>query len=116
MRILLTGAEGQLGRVVRSGFGAHQVIAPSEAELDICDRRQVEAALDRARPDLLLNAAAYTDVDGAETDAGSWPSPETPAVPGSWRPATERRGIPILHISTDYVFRRGGRASLPRAR
>ena len=68
MRILLTGAEGQLGRVVRSGFGSHEVIAPSETELDICNRRKVDEALDRARPDLLLNAAAYTDVDGAESD------------------------------------------------
>ena len=103
MRILLTGAEGQLGRVVQLGFGTHQVIAPSEADLDICERRQVEAALDQVRPDLLLNAAAYTDVDGAETDpeaafAGNARGPGILAV------ATERRGIPILHISTDYVF------------
>ncbi len=103
MRVLITGAEGQLGRVVRSGFGTHEVIAPSEAELDICDRRQVEDALDQARPDLLLNAAAYTDVDGAESDpeaafAGNARGPGILAV------ATERRGIPILHLSTDYVF------------
>ena len=103
MKILVTGAEGQLGSVVRSGFGAHQVIAPSEADLDICDRRQVEAALDQARPDLLLNAAAYTNVDGAESD------PEAAFAvnargPGILAVATERRGIPILHLSTDYVF------------
>jgi dTDP-4-dehydrorhamnose reductase len=103
VRVLLAGAEGQLGRVLRSGFGTHEMIAPSEAELDICDRRQVEAALDQARPDLLLNAAAYTDVDGAETDleaafAGNARGPGNLAV------ATERRGIPILHLSTDYVF------------
>ena len=103
MKILLAGAEGQLGSVVRSGFGAHQVIAPSETDLDICDRRQVEATLDRARPDLLLNAAAYTDVDGAESE------PEAAFAvnargPGILAVATERRGIPILHISTDFVF------------
>jgi dTDP-4-dehydrorhamnose reductase len=103
VRILLTGAEGQLGRVVCSGFGDHQVIAPSEADLDICERRQVEAALGRERPDLLLNAAAYTDVDGAETHeelafAGNAHGPEILAQ------ATERRGVPILHVSTDYVF------------
>lgn len=103
MRILLAGAEGQLGRVVQSGFGSHQVIAPSEADLDICDRRKVEEALDRVRPDLLFNAAAYTDVDGAETDpeaafAGNARGPGILAV------ATERCGIPLLHISTDFVF------------
>jgi len=103
VRVLLTGAEGQLGRVVQSGFGTHRVIAPSEADLDICERRQVEAALDQVRPDLLLNAAAYTDVDGAETH------PEAAFTgnargPGILAVATERRGIPILHISTDYVF------------
>mgnify|MGYP001814915977 CR=1 FL=1 len=103
MRVLITGAEGQLGRVVQSGFGAHQVVAPRESELDICDRRQVEEALDAVRPDLLLNAAAYTDVDGAESDpeaafAGNARGPGILAV------ATAPRGIPILHISTDYVF------------
>jgi dTDP-4-dehydrorhamnose reductase len=103
VRILLTGAEGQLGRVICSGFGAHQVIAPSEAELDICDRRQVEAALDQARPDLLLNAAAYTDVDGAESHA-EMAFAGNARGPGILSEATERRGIPILHVSTDYVF------------
>jgi dTDP-4-dehydrorhamnose reductase len=63
----------------------------------------VEAALDQARPDLLLNAAAYTDVDGAESE------PEAAFAvnarsPGILAVATERRGIPILHVSTDYVF------------
>jgi len=103
VRILLTGAEGQLGQIICSGFGDHRVIAPKEADLDICDRRQVEAALDGARPDLLLNAAAYTDVDGAETHeeqafAGNARGPEILAQ------ATEQREIPILHVSTDYVF------------
>jgi dTDP-4-dehydrorhamnose reductase len=103
VRILLAGADGQLGRAVRSGFGTHQVIAPREADLDICDRRRVEAALDEARPDLLLNAAAYTDVDGAESD------PEAAFAvnargPGILAAATAGRAIPILHVSTDYVF------------
>jgi dTDP-4-dehydrorhamnose reductase len=89
--------------VVRSGFGSHRVIAPPEAELDICDPARVEAALDRALPDLVLNAAAYTDVDGAETDAeaafaGNARGPQILAA------ATARRGISLLHISTDYVF------------
>jgi dTDP-4-dehydrorhamnose reductase len=110
VRILLTGAEGQLGRVVRSGFGTHQVIAPPEAELDICNPRMVEAALDSTRPDLLFNAAAYTDVDSAESDpegafAGNARGPAILAA------ATERRGIPILHFSTDYVF--DGKAGRP---
>jgi dTDP-4-dehydrorhamnose reductase len=103
VRVLLTGAEGQLGRVVRSGFGAHQVIAPPEADLDICNPGLVEAALDETRPDLLFNAAAYTDVDGAETDpdAAFAGNARGPAILAA---ATGRRGIPILHISTDYVF------------
>jgi dTDP-4-dehydrorhamnose reductase len=103
VKILLTGAEGQLGRVIRSGFGIHRVIAPREAELDIRDRCQVEAALEGTRPDLLLNAAAYTDVDGAESE------PEAAFAVNAHAPeilaaATERRGIAMLHISTDYVF------------
>lgn len=103
MRILLTGAEGQLGRVVQSGFGGHQVIAPDEAELDICDRRQVEEALDRVRPDLLFNAAAYTDVDGAESDREAAFAGNARG-PGVLAAATGGRGIPLLHISTDFVF------------
>jgi len=103
VRVLLTGAEGQLGRVIQSGFGTHQVVAPRESELDICDPRQVEAALDRSGPELLLNAAAYTDVDGAESDpeAALAGNARGPAILAA---ASERRGIPILHLSTDYVF------------
>jgi dTDP-4-dehydrorhamnose reductase len=89
--------------VVQSGFGAHQVIAPREADLDICERHQVEAALDQTRPDLLLNAAAYTDVDGAESDREAAFAGNARG-PGILAAATGRRGIPILHISTDYVF------------
>jgi dTDP-4-dehydrorhamnose reductase len=102
VRVLLTGAEGQLGRVVRSGFGAHQVIAPPEADLDICGPGLVETALDEARPDLVFNAAAYTDVDGARTDQAAFAgNARGPAILAA---ATGRRGIPILQISTDYVF------------
>ena len=103
MRILLTGAGGQLGHAVESVFTRHEVVARAHAALDVADAAAVEAALGEARPDLLLNAAAYTAVDRAEdepeaADRATRLGPRVLAV------ATVRRGIPLVHVSTDYVF------------
>ena len=103
MRILLTGASGQLGHAVRRVFSRHEVVARAHTALDVADVSGVEAALDETRPDLLLNAAAYTAVDRAEDEPeaayrANREGPRALAV------ATARRGIPLLHVSTDYVF------------
>ena len=103
MRILLTGAAGQLGRALGPALRGHDRIALDRGSLDITDLGAVRAAVEAHRPDLLLNAAAYNDVDGAESQ------PETAfrvnAVgPRNLALATAERSAAILHVSTDYVF------------
>jgi dTDP-4-dehydrorhamnose reductase len=103
VRILLAGAGGQLGLAVRDVFVRHALAPRTHAELDIAEPASVEAALDAFAPELVLNAAAYTAVDKAEAE------PEAAyrvnqAGPRALALATARRGIPLLHVSTDYVF------------
>lgn len=104
MRVLITGARGQVGhellRLAPTGF---EVVGLGSAELDISDKAAVEREIDRLRPQLIVNAAAYTAVDKAESE------PERAYAvnrdgPANLGHAAERLGIPVLHISTDYVF------------
>ena len=103
MRILLTGAGGQLGLAVQDAFTAHQLFPRAHAELDVAEAAAVEAALAELRPELVLNASAYTAVDRAE-DEPALAHHTNQAGPRALAEATARRGIPLLHVSTDYVF------------
>ena len=69
MRLLVTGAGGMLGHdVLRAGERAgHELVGLSRAELDVTDTTAVERAIERTRPEAVINCAAWTDVDGAET-------------------------------------------------
>ncbi|MEN8182362.1 MAG: NAD(P)-dependent oxidoreductase, partial [Myxococcota bacterium] len=108
--MLLCGSAGQLGRAVQQGWNGHEIVACSHAELDILDLDAVRATLEEVRPELVLNAAAYNAVDGAQADpegafAGNALGPRNLAL------ATGERGVPLLHVSSDYVF--DGRAGRP---
>jgi dTDP-4-dehydrorhamnose reductase len=110
LRLLVTGAGGQLGQAARRVFTRHEVHACTRAELDVRDLRAVRDAVARLRPDCVLNAAGYTAVDAAESDvegafAGNALAPRHLAL------ATAEHGIPIVHVSSDYVF--DGRAGRP---
>jgi dTDP-4-dehydrorhamnose reductase len=103
VKILLTGAGGQLGDAVRATFIHHEVVAHTRQDLDACDLAAVRRALASVRPDLVLNAAGYTDVDGAEESsdeafAGNALAPRNLAL------ATAEQGLPLVHLSSDYVF------------
>ena len=105
MRLLVTGAHGMLGRAVvdcavRLG---HDVRAASRAELDIGDAEATRRALLALRPRAVVNCAAYTDVDGAESD---WQGAERVNARGAGHVATAAAevGARIVHVSTDYVF------------
>lgn len=104
MRILLTGGSGQLGAALRPVLGRlGDLMTPSRDELDLGRAESVEAGLAAMRPDLVINAGAYTDVDGAEAEQAIAVAvnAEAPAVIGRW---AARAGSVVIHVSTDYVF------------
>lgn len=81
----------------------HETVAPSRLALDICDRTAVMAAVADAAPDVVVNCAAWTDVDGAEEEpAGAMQVNGTGA--GNVAAAASATGAWTLHISSDYVF------------
>ena len=105
MRTLLTGGSGRLGTELRAELPALgvEVFAPPRAELDITRPEKISEALERYEPDVVVHAAAYTDVAGAETERGAcW----TANVGGTRNVvlALAGSGAKLVHISTDYVF------------
>ncbi len=112
MRWLVTGAGGTLGHdVVRVLEGAgEEVLAPPRSLLDVTRPDAVDAFVRGRRPDVVVNCAAYTDVDGAEAE------PErarevNAAAPGHLARACARGSARLVHISTDYVFSGRGRST-----
>jgi dTDP-4-dehydrorhamnose reductase len=103
-RVLVTGAAGQLGRALLAAApAATRVVACTRADLDIGDADAVEDTLARERPQLLINAAAYTAVDRAEDDRdAAWRG--NAEAPGHLARSCARLGIRLLHVSTDFVF------------
>ncbi len=103
MRILLTGAEGQLGRDLQEALSRHDLHPHSQRDLDVADSDAVSRTVHAIRPDWIINAAAYNDVDGAET-AAETAFAVNGAAPGYLAEAAASVGASIVHISTDYVF------------
>ena len=104
MKILLTGASGQVGyELQRSLQALGQVVAPDRSRMDLADLNQVRAVVRALRPGLIVNAAASTAVDQAESEPALAHriNAEAPAVM-----AAEARllGAAMVHYSTDYVF------------
>jgi dTDP-4-dehydrorhamnose reductase len=105
MRILITGAGGMLGQDVLKAAGAagHEAGALARSDLDITDADAVTRAVGDARPDAVINCAAWTKVDAAEgheIQAGA----VNGAGAGNVAAAAERVGAWTVHVSTDYVF------------
>lgn len=105
MRILLTGGDGQLGGELRDVATAagHHVHTTTRSDCDVANPLSVQAALDAASPDVLVNCAAWTRVDGAELDPeGAFRA--NALGPRVLAAACASRGLLIVHVSTDYVF------------
>ncbi|ETA80692.1 dTDP-4-dehydrorhamnose reductase [Youngiibacter fragilis] len=126
MRILITGAKGQLGtqlsEILKIGktelgdipecFIGAEVYGYSSKELDVSDLSAVRAAAARIKPDIIINSAAYTNVDGCETDRDR--AFRVNALgPRNLAMVAEEIGARLIHISTDYVF--SGTGNVPFA-
>lgn len=105
MKALVLGSRGQLGRELMSAEwpSGVRVVGLGRAELDITDREALERSVAELAPAIVVNAAAYTAVDRAESE------PEAAELANHHAPATlaracARQGAALIHVSTDYVF------------
>ena len=104
MTVLVSGAEGQLGQAILRVVAAEgRVIALPRRDLDVTIRDDVHEAVAAYRPDVLVNCAAWTDVDGNELDPSRARRINVDA-PAFLREACDRAGTHLVHISTDFVF------------
>jgi dTDP-4-dehydrorhamnose reductase len=104
-RLLVTGASGQLaGSFVAYGAqGKSEVSAPPEAELDITSRAAIERAFETYRPTVLVNCAAYNNVDGAEADPQAADLVNRDAV-ATLSDLCAKHAVKFVHYGSDYVF------------
>ncbi|RRA25341.1 dTDP-4-dehydrorhamnose reductase [Burkholderia cepacia] len=103
-RVLITGSNGQVGFELRRALAPlGEVIALTRGDVDLADPASLVVALDRYRPDLIVNPAAYTAVDKAESEPelARAVNAGAPGMMAQWGAA---RNVPLVHFSTDYVF------------
>lgn len=103
MRVLVTGAGGQLGHDLLEAFGDHDVVGLAHADLDVTDEPGVVAAVRDHAPDLVVHAAAFTKVDACESEPDTaW----TVNAVGTWwvARACALADAAMVYVSTDYVF------------
>lgn len=111
MKIVLFGKNGQLGwEFERSLPVLGDVVALDREELDLCDLHAVQRILSELKPDLVVNASAYTDVDRAEKDP-ELATKVNAIAPGVMAEVSRTLGAVLIHFSTDYVF--DGRGNTP---
>ena len=112
MKILITGSNGLLGHELTSILKDHTLILLSHSQLDISDSESVNKQIDSASPDIVINSAAYTQVDACESNydlaySSNALGPKNLAI------KCKELDIPLIHISTDYVFEGNEKENLP---
>lgn len=112
MKVLVTGGNGQLGRCLQDRLQCtdYEWQAPDQSKLDITDRSAIATYFKIFQPDIAINAAAYTAVDKAESDQENAYLVNATAL-GYLAESCQTAAIPLIHISTDYVF--DGTATVP---
>ncbi len=105
MKLLVTGAAGMLGRdvMLAAGNAGHDVVGFGRAELDVTDAATVAKKFELERPDVVINCAAWTDVDGAE-DAEEAALAVNGGGAGNVAAAAAAVGASVVYVSSDYVF------------
>jgi len=105
MKLLVTGAAGMLGRdvLLAAGDAGHDVVGYGRAELDVTNAETIARRFDLERPDVVINCAAWTDVDGAETAEEAAFAINGKGA-GSVAAAAGEIEARVVHVSTDYVF------------
>lgn len=112
MRILITGSAGQLGQALQQRLAGFEVEAHDLATLDLTEAAAVAARFDAFKPQLVVNAAAYTAVDKAEADSMAADVVNHQVV-ATLAENCRRHGARLIHVSTDFVF--DGTAGVPYA-
>lgn len=103
MRILITGASGMLGHDLQRTLKNHELILYNSKNLDITNKNLVSEKINEMKPDILINSAAYTNVDDCETNYEE--AHKVNALgPKNLATVCKDLKIPLVHISTDYVF------------
>lgn len=110
MRVLVTGAGGQVGRELVEALAGNEVVACTRAELDVADRDSVLAAITSTAPDAVVHSAAWTDVDGCESDVDRAYAVNALGTRHVGE-AARIVGARVCYLSTDYVF--DGESSRP---
>jgi dTDP-4-dehydrorhamnose reductase len=105
MKVLVTGAAGMLGGdvVLAAGNAGHDVVGFGHTELDVTDEAALEKRMGQERPDVVVNCAAWTDVDGAE-EAEEAATMVNGAAAGRVAAAAAELGARVVYVSSDYVF------------
>jgi dTDP-4-dehydrorhamnose reductase len=105
MKVLVTGAGGMLGRdvVLAAGNAGHDVVGFGHTELDVTDAAALSVKFELERPDVVINCAAWTDVDGAE-EAEEAAMAVNGVAAGEVAAAAAEVGASVVYVSSDYVF------------
>jgi len=104
MRVLVTGGAGQLAHAIRLIWAEHELIIPDESVLDLGRQESIQAVMTDARPDVVVNCAAFTQVDRCETEAELAMLINGTAVGWLADACEARKAAMLIQISTDYVF------------
>ncbi len=103
MKVLILGAKGMLGTDLMNSFSDKEVVGLSKDDVDITDAERLKEKISSLSPDIVINAAAYTDVDGCETNKEIAMKVNGESV-GYLAKICKEVGAVLIHISTDYVF------------
>ncbi len=103
MKVLVTGASGQLAQAIRLVWAEHELVLPEESVLDLSRQEAIHSVVAEVRPDVLINCAAFTQVDRCESEAKLAQLINATAV-GWLAEACETQEAMLIQISTDYVF------------